>query len=66
MPTPIRKTCKPLRRRPAGGWKFLTAGSESAVQFPVKYEMVLNLKTAKVLGLAVPPSIRLRAGEVIE
>ena len=25
------------------------------VQFPVKYEMVLNLKTAKALGLAVPP-----------
>jgi putative ABC transport system substrate-binding protein len=36
------------------------------VQFPVKYGMVLNLKTAKALGLAVPPSIRLRATEVIE
>jgi putative ABC transport system substrate-binding protein len=36
------------------------------VQLPVKYEMVLNLNTAKVLGLAVPPSIMLRADEVIE
>jgi putative ABC transport system substrate-binding protein len=36
------------------------------VQLPVKYEMVLNLKTAQALGLAVPPSIWLRADGVID
>jgi putative ABC transport system substrate-binding protein len=56
-------------RRTASYADLILRGAKPAelpVQFPAKFEMVVNLKTAKALGLTAPQSILLRADEVIE
>jgi putative ABC transport system substrate-binding protein len=63
-------TCSSTTGRPAATYvdRVLrgTKPSDLPVQLPVKFEVALNLKTARELGLDVPQPILLRADEVIE
>ena len=56
--------------RGAGGYVAKILGGDSPgdlpVQQPTRYDLIVNLKTAKALGITVPPSILGQADEVIE